>query len=85
MKKILLFIILIFLSSSIVVAQNNFGRPYVPTTKHQKKNLRSFSSGKRHKRYIPFRKRSHVSHPTTTKKTKRILLRRHREQMITVR
>jgi hypothetical protein len=83
MKKILLTLFLIFISTSFTIGQNNFNRSIIVTTKKQKKVLRSFSSGKRHKRYIPFKRRSSVGHPAVNVNTKRILKRRYREQVTT--
>lgn len=80
MKKILLLIFSIFIVSNYAVAQVNFGKPYVVYSKHQKKVLKKFSSGKRHKRYIPYKHRSNVYNPTVKKGTKRMLKSRYRNK-----
>lgn len=85
MKKIGLFIILLLFlcPTENVFGQGNFGTPFIPYSKHQRKNLKRFHKGKRHKRYIPFNNRSSVNHPSVTKKSKRILRRKHREDLMT--
>lgn len=85
MKKIILFLILIssFILSEEVIAQDNFGRPQGTYTKHQRKNLKRFHGGKRHKRFIPFNDRSGVSHPSVRKDAKKNLRRKYREEKLT--
>ena len=83
MKKILLVLMIIFLNliPKDISAQGNFGRPYNNYSKYQRKLLKNFSSGKRHKRFIPFMRRSHVYNRSVTKETKRMLRQRYREQI----
>lgn len=83
MKYIIIILSFILINSSKTTAQTNFGRPYTSYSKNQRKVLRSFHSGKRHKRYIRFKNRSHIYNPTVKKDTKRILKRRYREDIMT--
>lgn len=82
-KLILVMIVIIGIITNPVFGQQNFGRPYGKYTKHQKKILRSFHSGKRHNRYIPFKKRSYVYDKSVKKDTKKMLRRRYRESIMT--
>lgn len=87
MKKVFLLITTLFLLfvTENIFAQSNFGRPIVPRSKHQSKNLKRFHNGKRHKRFIPFNKSSRVNHPSVKKDSRRNLRRKYREDKMTMR
>lgn len=83
MKKIILLLTILFLGSTTNFAQDNFGRPYLHYSKHQKKVLRKIGRGKKHKRFIPFNHRSQVNNPVVKKKTRKELRRRYLENIRT--
>lgn len=85
MKKIGIFVILLLFlcPTESVFGQGNFGKPFIPYSKHQRKNLKKFHKGKRHKRFIPFNKSSRVNHPSVNRSTKKIIRRRYNEDKFT--
>ena len=73
MKKLLALFILFTISMSTVYSADY--------TRYQRKNISKFSSLKRKKHRVSFKKRSYVNHPAVRKSTRKMLKQRFKEDI----